>query len=134
MFDHLHGFFHFAKQKSLPSMYYRHARAAILVYDITNQSSFDNGVKHWIEELKAKGPPDIFVIVVGNKIDAESRRVVSKDIVETYVESVRGDFKGIVFRECSAKTGEGVQELFEEICRGIQRIKGVSGNDNVQDN
>ena len=111
-------------------MYYRSARAAIIVYDITKQSSFDNCVMRWVEELAMRGPPNIFIAVVGTKSDLESERVVSKDVVKTCVESKRGDFKGMIFMDCSAKTGEGVQELFEEICRAIETMK---GNDNGEE-
>ena len=83
--------------------------------------------------MKQNGPPNVFVVIVGNKIDLESQRAVSKEMVETYVESIRGGFEEVVFRECSAKTGEGLEELFEEVCRGIERMKMLSKNDNEED-
>lgn len=57
-------------------MYYRGAAAAIVVYDITRASSFKT-LKHWVEELKAKGPKDIAIAIAGNKADLHQARVSS---------------------------------------------------------
>ncbi|QRV76201.1 Ras-like GTP-binding protein RYL2 [Ceratobasidium sp. AG-Ba] len=61
-------------------MYYRGASAAILVYDITNASSFDD-VKVWIEELKRNCDPDLLIYIVGAKADlaAHGQRVVTSE-------------------------------------------------------
>lgn len=55
-------------------MYYRGAAAAIVVYDITRASSFKT-LKHWVEELKTKGPKDIAIAIAGNKADLHDARV-----------------------------------------------------------
>jgi GTPase SAR1 family protein len=55
-------------------MYYRGAAAAIVVYDITRSSSFKT-LKHWVEELKTKGPKDIAIAIAGNKADLDHMRV-----------------------------------------------------------
>jgi len=55
-------------------MYYRGAAAAIVVYDITRASSFKT-LKHWVEELKTKGPKDIAIAIAGNKADLHASRV-----------------------------------------------------------
>lgn len=55
-------------------MYYRGAAAAIVVYDITRASSFKT-LKHWVEELKTKGPKDIAIAIAGNKADLDHLRV-----------------------------------------------------------
>jgi GTPase SAR1 family protein len=55
-------------------MYYRGAAAAIVVFDITKASSFIT-LKHWVEELKTKGPKDIAIAIAGNKTDLDHLRV-----------------------------------------------------------
>jgi GTPase SAR1 family protein len=55
-------------------MYYRGAAAAILVYDITQASSFRT-LQSWVEELQAKGPKEIALAIAGNKADLEAQRV-----------------------------------------------------------
>jgi GTPase SAR1 family protein len=55
-------------------MYYRGAAAAIVVYDITRATSF-NTLKHWVDELKTKGPKDIAIAIAGNKADLDHMRV-----------------------------------------------------------
>lgn len=48
-------------------MYYRGAAAALVVYDITDNDSFD-GAKTWIEELQRQGSSDIIIALAGNKV------------------------------------------------------------------
>ena len=57
----------------MTAMYYRGAAAAIIVYDITRSTSFKT-LKHWVEELKSKGPKDIAIAIAGNKSDLENPR------------------------------------------------------------
>ncbi len=98
----------------------------IIVYDITDQSSFEN-VTLWIDELKLKAPPDIVLAIAGNKIDLEDQRMVSRGAVEALLQELSEDgFKDIIHRECSAKTGQGVRELFEDVSRCL-----IHGNDNL---
>lgn len=56
------------KYRSIAPIYYREAKIALCVYDITSQRSYDV-MKKWVEELQANGPKDIVLAVVGNKID-----------------------------------------------------------------
>ena len=113
--------------------YLRRAAAIFLVYDITNTSSFDEIKDHWVEEVKRFFTPGTVIAVVGNKTDLESERVVSRDVAENYAKELSGVFfTDVVFRECSAITGEGVQELFEEVCRMILKQSPVK-NDNDKD-
>ena len=86
---------------SLGPIYYRDARGAVLVYDITDRPSFDR-VKRWTKELrKMVGEGDkICLIIVGNKLDMERHRAVETKLAQKYAESV-----GALYREVSAKTG-----------------------------
>ncbi|CAE6419495.1 unnamed protein product [Rhizoctonia solani] len=66
--------------RSMAPMYYRGASAAILVYDITSASSFED-VKLWIDELKRNCDPDLLIYIVGAKADlaAQGQRIVTSD-------------------------------------------------------
>jgi len=108
--------------KSLAPMYYRGASAAIIVYDITKQSSFDT-MRNWVEELKQRAPPNIVLALAGNKIDLENQRVVTKEQVDKYIQELQeAGCKDLVHRECSAKSGQGVRELFEDVCKRLIQI------------
>ncbi|KAL9681354.1 hypothetical protein QQ045_013137 [Rhodiola kirilowii] len=63
---------------SLAPMYYRGAAAAIIVYDITNQASFDRA-KKWVQELHAQGNPNMVVALAGNKADLLDARKVATE-------------------------------------------------------
>ena len=59
------------KHSSFPSpisSHYRRALGALVVFDLTKDSTFMN-VKHWLENLKAHAEPDICIMLVGNKLD-----------------------------------------------------------------
>lgn len=60
-------------------MYYRGANAALLLYDITNISTFDD-IRGWLEELKRNCPPDLIIYIVGSKADLHRHRQVTSDL------------------------------------------------------
>ncbi|GJJ07580.1 hypothetical protein Clacol_001783 [Clathrus columnatus] len=64
--------------RSMAPMYYRGAHAALLLYDITNLSSFED-VKGWLEELKKNAATDLIIYIVGSKADLIHHRQVTED-------------------------------------------------------
>jgi len=94
---------------SLAPMYYRGAKAAAVVYDITSRSSYERA-KEWVAELRRDGPALIVIALAGNKADLSSKREVPEDEAKSYAESA-----GILFMETSAKSGFSVEALFEVI-------------------
>jgi len=89
--------------------YFKNAHGIILIYDVTLIESFQN-VKNWIKQIKEEVTDKVSIILVGNKIDMENQRVVSKEEGEKMAASY-----GLKFFECSAKTGENVEEIFKDI-------------------
>jgi Ras-related protein Rab-21 len=63
---------------ALGPIYYRDSNAAILVYDITDGDSFEK-VQRWVKELRKVIAEDLPIVIAGNKIDLENRRVVKKE-------------------------------------------------------
>ena len=90
-------------------MYYRGSQAAIVVYDLTNTTSFERA-KDWVRELQQQGDPNIVVAFVGNKIDMEQNRKVTTHEAVQYAED-----NHLFAMEVSAKTASGIQELFMKI-------------------
>ena len=64
-------------------MYYKNAKAALVVYDITKKESFERA-KYWISELNENADADIVIALVANKIDLEDQRKVDKDEAELF--------------------------------------------------
>lgn len=60
-------------------MYYRGANAALLLYDITNASTFED-IRGWLEELKKNCSPDLIIYIVGSKADLYRHRQVTSDL------------------------------------------------------
>jgi small GTP-binding protein len=112
------------KFRSLIPMYIRDANIIIVVYDITNAETFTHN-NYWINETMELKRTDAIFCLVGNKIDLEEKRVVEKTEAENFSKE-----KGFIFSEISAKTGEGVQELFNEhIFPQMVKKFGISGDD-----
>ena len=91
--------------------YYLDAHGALIVYDLTNEQSFQK-VKFWMEELDSNAPRDIIVCILGNKADLTADRVVKFEDVKSLV----GDHLNY---EVSAKTGNNVSLAFEQLTYGI---------------
>jgi len=114
------------RYRSLAPMYYRGAAAALVVYDITAQDSFQ-GAKTWIEELQRQGSADIVIGLAGNKMDLESKREVSADEARNYAHD-----NGCIFFETSAKTGENVNAIFNQIAKKLPKNVQHQTADSIQ--
>ena len=105
--------------RTMVSIYYRDAQAAVICYDVTQQDSLES-VNYWIEQMQKHTKPEKFVsALAGNKIDAldVKPRMVSREEVEAIA-----DKNGMILCDTSAKTGEGVQELFLQVAMSIADV------------
>ena len=97
------------------------SKLAILVYDITNKETFEHidiHLKKFKEETKEEN-----LILVGNKLDLENKREVSTEEVEQKC-SVNCDFKKFI--ECSALSGDNIEEIFKEAARILYKQIGLN--------
>ncbi|XP_031490975.1 ras-related protein RABA5c-like [Nymphaea colorata] len=105
--------------RAVTSAYYRGAVGALIVYDITRRSTFEN-IDRWLEELKTHSDVTMAKLLVGNKCDQESLRDVSVEEAKEFAEK-----EGLFFMETSALDSTNVKAAFEvvikEIYNGVSR-------------
>ena len=104
------------KYASLTSSYYKSAKGALVVYDITDKESF-NKIEKLVDDLKNGCDKNIYIILLGNKIDLEDRRVITKEEGENLAQKLN-----LGFGEVSAKTGDGIEEAFQKLINEVYRI------------
>jgi small GTP-binding protein len=98
--------------KSINWMCNKNIDGIIITYDITDKENF-NEVEYWINQIENDSSlNEKIVFIVGNKSDLEDRRVISKEEGEKLAEK-----HGVMFSECSAKTGENVNFIFDELIK-----------------
>ena len=101
------------KFQNIAKQYYKGANGVLLIYDVGNRKSFER-VDFWLKELKENNRIDeLYVCLVGNKIDLGNKRVISTEEGEKYAKE-----NNIQFLEVSAKSGEYVYELFNKAIKG----------------
>lgn len=99
------------------TIYYRGAQGAVIVYDITDLDSFGR-MREWMRELRTQLGDKVPIVVVGNKSDLESNRQVSLADAEAEAKKFGG-----VHYNASARTGNGVKELFRYLTERIAVLK-----------
>ena len=109
---------------SLIPMYYRGANAALVVYDITSAESFERA-KRWIEDLKTEKPDNFMKVLIGNKVDLSEAAVITEEMGKQYAEQ-----EGLLFYQTSAKTGEGIKDLFLELATILPKDQAKSNQMN----
>ncbi|XP_009602059.1 ras-related protein RABE1c-like [Nicotiana tabacum] len=122
--------------KSITTAYYRGAMGILLVYDVTDESSFNN-IRNWIRSIEQHGSDNVNKILVGNKADMDE----SKRVVPTSTGQALADEYGIKFFETSAKTTLNVEQVFFSIANEIKqrlsdtdfRVESVAININQPD-
>ncbi|KAF8821942.1 Ras family protein [Cardiosporidium cionae] len=94
------------RYRSVTRSYYRGAVGALVVYDVSNQETYNHMV-NWLANARTLGRPDISIVIVGNKIDLKEERQI------TFLQgSTLAQENETAFMETSAFTGEGVEDVF----------------------
>ncbi|KAI4821784.1 RAB3D, member RAS oncogene family, b [Gymnodraco acuticeps] len=97
------------RYRTITTAYYRGAMGFLLMYDITNQDSF-NAVQDWATQIKTYSWDNAQVILVGNKCDLEDDRIVPTEDSQRLAEEL-----GFQFFEASAKDNINVKQVFERL-------------------
>jgi Ras-related protein Rab-8A len=100
--------------RTITTAYYRGAMGILIVYDVTDEKSFNN-VRTWHAQIEQHASPGVNKILVGNKCDWDEKRAVT-------IEQGRAlaDEFGLRFIETSAKANEGVEDAFFTLARDIK--------------
>ena len=101
------------RYRAITSAYYRGALGALLVYDISKKTSFEN-VEKWLKELKEHSDPNIVLMLVGNKSDLKHLRAVKTEEASAFAEK-----NGLAFLETSALDSCNVEIAFHRVVTGF---------------
>ncbi|XP_074601674.1 ras-related protein Rab-8A-like isoform X2 [Brevipalpus obovatus] len=101
--------------RTITTAYYRGAMGIMLVYDVTNEKSFEN-IKNWVRNIEEHASSDVDKMILGNKCDKDEDREVTKERGEQLAIEY-----GIKFMETSAKTNINIEEAFITLSRDIKR-------------
>ncbi|XVF83019.1 hypothetical protein PTKIN_Ptkin16aG0098700 [Pterospermum kingtungense] len=103
---------------TLTSSYYRGAHGIILVYDVTRRETFTNLSEIWAKEVEFNSTNhECIRILVGNKVDRDSERAVTRDEGMALAQQYKCSFL-----ECSAKTTENVHQCFKDLTLKILEV------------
>ena len=101
------------RYKSITSAYYKGAKGAYIVYDITSRLTFES-VDKWIQDLNMNSDKNITLLLIGNKKDLADKREVTKEEGEEKAKSF-----GLAFLETSALTGENIDKVFDYMLKEV---------------
>ncbi|XP_050534480.1 ras-related protein Rab-37 isoform X3 [Daktulosphaira vitifoliae] len=98
--------------RSVTHAYYRDAHALLLLYDVTNRTSFDN-IRAWLSEIRDYANDQVVIMLIGNKADCStSDRIIKKEEGEKLAQEY-----SVTFMETSAKSGLNVDVAFMAVAR-----------------
>lgn len=101
------------RYNAVTKTYFRSAVGCVLVYDTTQQSSF-NELTFWLNQFRQFADPNAIIILVGNKIDLEDKREIQSDVAEQFAKD-----NMLTYVETSAVTGQNIRETFERVAHGL---------------
>ena len=114
--------------RNITTQYYKGADGIVLIYDGTDDASYEK-IRDWMEQILSNTKrEDIGLVLLGNKCDMEPRAVT-----EEQGNKMAEELK-VSYFETSALTGQGINEAFNELTRDIMKRKGVDngGNENLE--
>ena len=103
--------------RNITNQYYKGADGILLVYDVTDEESY-NKIRDWMEQITSNTDnEDIGLVLLGNKCDMESR-VVTEEMGKEMAKELNVDYY-----ETSALNGLGINEAFEGLTKDIMKRK-----------
>ena len=119
------------RYKAITSAYYKGAKGAFIVYDISRKNTFDS-ISRWVSDITATADKKITLILIGNKSDLEDQRQVTKEQGEEKAKEF-----GLAFLETSASSGDNLEKAFSlminEVYKKCQEDIVGETEDNVVD-
>jgi len=100
------------KYRSLTTMFYKDANAAVMVYDVTRKDSFEEMKNYWANQIKDNSPENIILAIAANKSDLIEQETVDEEEARNFAKELNA-----IFVTTSAKSSEGINSLFEEIAK-----------------
>nr|BAB40671.1 small GTPase RabD1 [Entamoeba histolytica] len=110
---------------TLSSNYFRNAMGGVIMFDVSNRQSFEN-VSNWIDGCNKIEEKRVLVLA-GNKTDLDER-VITKEEGEA-----RAKEFGLKYFEVSAKTGVGINEMFETLTKEIVALPKAEAQNNNEE-
>ena len=107
--------------KAIATKALKAVHGVIVVFDVTIPKTFDN-VNEWLQKIK-DDLSDPNVVIFGNKIDKEDRKI-SREDAEKFAKSLN-----LKYFETSAKLNQGIDEGFDYI---INESYKKAGSDNIK--
>ncbi|MFS7974953.1 putative small GTP-binding protein [Helianthus anomalus] len=104
------------RYKAITSAYYRGALGALLVYDVTKPTNFEN-ISIWLKELRDHVDANIVIILIGSKTDLKHLRAVAVQDAQSFAER-----EGVSFIETSALEAVNVDKSFQTILGDIELL------------
>ena len=99
------------RYRTITSSYYKGAHAIVVVFDITNRSSFEH-ILRWMEDINKYAKENILKFVVGNKSDLIQEREVKYEEARALASEMNATYFNV-----SAKENENINEFFESATR-----------------
>ncbi|KAF2473272.1 NCA2-domain-containing protein [Lindgomyces ingoldianus] len=101
--------------RTITTAYYRGAMGILLVYDVTDERSFNN-IRTWFSNVEQHATEGVNKILIGNKCDWEEKRAVSTERGQALADEL-----GIPFLEVSAKSNINVDKAFYSLAADIKK-------------
>lgn len=114
---------------AMREQYMRSGEGFLLVFSLSDRRSFEDAARFHKEILRVKDRDEFPVMLVGNKADLDSQRVVSNEEVHVLAGQLKAPYI-----ECSAKMRMNVDQAFHELVRLVRRFQILERPDSVASN